>query len=169
VQPLVTLIVAMDRRGVIGRDGGLPWRLPDDLKRFKALTLGKAVVMGRKTFESIGKPLPNRRNIVISRRHDFRADGVDAAPDFATALELCVGENEIMVIGGAEVYRAALPLANKIELTRVEAEVDGDTFFPGIGLADWRETAQEHHPADSRHEYAMRFVTLERRRGPLNG
>lgn len=160
--PAVTLVVAMDRCGVIGRAGGLPWRLPDDLKRFKVLTLGKTVIMGRKTFESIGRPLPERRNIVISRRERYNASGVEVASSVAAALALCAGEREVMVIGGAEVYRAALPLANKIELTRVEAEVDGDSRFPPLSMAEWRETAREAHPVDARHVYAMSFCTLQR-------
>jgi dihydrofolate reductase len=160
--PGVTLVVAMDRRGVIGQAGGLPWRLPDDLKRFKALTLGKTVIMGRKTYESIGRPLPQRRNIVISRRDSWVATGIERAGSLAAALALCAEEREVMVIGGAEIYRAALPLANKIELTRVEADVAGDTEFPPLTLADWRETARETHPIDARHDYPMSFCTLER-------
>jgi dihydrofolate reductase len=160
--PGITLLVAMDRSGVIGRDGGLPWRLPDDLKRFKALTLGKPVIMGRKTYASIGRPLPERRNIVISRQESFAAPGVERAGSVAAAIALCAGAREVMVIGGAEIYRVALPLANKIELTRVEADVAGDTRFPPLNMADWRETARESHPADTRHVYAMSFCTLER-------
>jgi dihydrofolate reductase len=152
----------MDLRGVIGRAGGLPWRLPDDLKRFKALTLGKTVIMGRKTFESIGRPLPQRRNIVVTRDPRFAALGIEVAASLEAALALCRQEPEVMVIGGAEIYRAALPLADKIELTRVEAEVDGDVHFPALDLAEWRESAREQHPADARHVYPMSFSTLER-------
>lgn len=158
----VTLVVAMDLRGVIGRAGGLPWRLPDDLRRFKALTLGKTVIMGRKTFESIGRPLPQRRNIVVTRDPRFAAAGIEVAASLEAALALCRQEPEVMVIGGAEIYRAALPSANKIELTRVEAEVDGDVHFPALDPAEWRESAGEHHPADAQHVYPMSFSTLER-------
>ncbi len=158
----VTLVVAMDLRGVIGRAGGLPWRLPDDLKRFKALTLGKTVIMGRKTFESIGRPLPQRRNIVVTRDPRFAAPGIEVAASLEAALALCRQEPEVMVIGGAEIYRAALSLANKIELTRVEAEVDGDVYFPALDPAEWRESAREQHPVDARHVYPMSFSTLQR-------
>lgn len=158
----VTLVVAMDLRGVIGRAGGLPWRLPDDLRRFKALTLGKSVIMGRKTFESIGRPLPQRRNIVVTRDPRFAAPGIEVAASLEAALVLCRQEPEVMVIGGAEIYRAALPSADKIELTRVESEVDGDVHFPALDPAEWRESAREYHPADARHVYPMSFSTLER-------
>ena len=158
----VTLVVAMDLRGVIGRAGGLPWRLPDDLRRFKALTLGKTVIMGRKTYQSIGRPLPQRRNVVLTRDAQFAAPGIEVAASLESALRLCRQETEVMVIGGAEIYRAALPSANKIELTRVEAQVDGDVLFPALDPAGWRETAREFHPADARHVYPMSFSTLER-------
>lgn len=159
----VTLVVAMDLQGVIGRAGGLPWRLPDDLRRFKALTLGKTVIMGRKTYQSIGRPLPQRRNIVVTRDAQFAAPGIEVATSLESALQRCRQEPEVMVIGGAEIYRAALPLANRIELTRVEARVAGDVQFPALDPAEWRETARQFHPADARHEYPMSFSTLLRR------
>jgi dihydrofolate reductase len=158
----MTLIVAMDRRGVIGRAGGLPWRLPDDLRRFKALTMGKPVIMGRKTFESIGRPLPQRRNLVISRGNASLPAGVERFASLDEALRSCATVDEVMVIGGAEIYRLALPRANRLELTQVEADVDGDTRFPPIDMASWRELRREYHPADAQHAYPMSFLTWER-------
>jgi dihydrofolate reductase len=159
----VTLIVATDLRGVIGRDGGLPWHLPDDLRRFKALTLGKPIVMGRRTWDSIGRPLPGRHNIVISRRPGLALDGATVVGSFPDALAAAGAVPEICVIGGAEVFRAALPVADTLELTLVEADVGGDTYFPPIDDADWIETARAPHAADERHAWPFAFVTLKRR------
>ena len=159
--PRVTLVVAVAGNGVIGRAGALPWRLPDDLKRFKQTTLGKPVLMGRKTWDSIGRPLPGRRNIVLSTRPGFTASGADVFPSLAAALDACAGEAEVMVIGGAEIYRAALPLATRIHLTRVHATPDGDTRLD-LPLDGWRELSREDHPADDRHAHAFSFVTLGR-------
>ncbi len=154
----------MDQRGLIGRAGGLPWRLPDDLKRFKALTVGKTVIMGRKTYDSIGRALPDRRNIVITRAAEFAAAGAEIAGSLEAALALCREDQNVMIIGGAEIYRIALPLADRIELTRIEAVVAGDVFFPLLASWEWREVAREAHPADARHLLPMSFVTLERLR-----
>jgi dihydrofolate reductase len=159
----VTLIVATDLRGVIGRDGGLPWHLPDDLRRFKALTLGKPIVMGRRTWDSIGRALPGRHNIVISRQPGFALEGATVVGSFPDALAAAGAVPEICVIGGAEVFRAALPLADTLELTLVEADVDGDTYFPAVDDAEWIETAREPHAADERHAWPFTFVTLKRR------
>ena len=159
--PRVTLVVAVADNGIIGRDGTLPWRLPDDLKRFKQTTLGKPVLMGRKTWDSIGRPLPGRRNIILSTRPGFTAAGADVFPTLDAALHACAGEPEVMVIGGAEIYRVALPLASRIHLTRVHAAPEGDTFLE-LPLDGWRELSREDHPADDRHAHAFSFVTLER-------
>ncbi len=161
VTPRVTLVVAVAENGVIGRDGALPWRLPDDLKRFKQTTLGKPVLMGRKTWDSIGRPLPGRRNIVLSTKPGFTAAGADTFPSLEAALASCAGDPEVMVIGGAEIYRMALPLATRIHLTRVHAAPDGDTFLD-LPLAGWRELAREDHPADDRNAHPFSFITLER-------
>ena len=161
VIPRVTLVVAVADNGVIGRAGDLPWRLPDDLKRFKQTTLGKPVLMGRKTWDSIGRPLPGRRNIILSTRPGFTAAGADVFPSLDAALDACAGEPEVMVIGGAEIYRVALPLATRIHLTRVHATPEGDTFLE-LPLDGWRELSREDHPADDRHAHAFSFVTLER-------
>lgn len=152
----------MDQRGLIGRAGGLPWRLPDDLRRFKALTLGKTVIMGRRTYDSIGRPLPERRNIVVTRAPDFAAAGVGTAGSLDAALAMCAGEQDAMIIGGAEIYRAALPRADRIELTRVEAVLEGDVYFPPLEAREWREVARAAHPVDARHSVPMSFITLER-------
>ncbi|MFW6335890.1 MAG: dihydrofolate reductase [Phycisphaeraceae bacterium] len=160
--PELTLIAAVADNGVIGRGGDLPWRLPDDLKRFKRLTMGKPVILGRKTYQSIGRPLPGRTMIVLSRSADagaypaeVRLAGtldeamrrVDEADDAAGA----------MVIGGAAVYELAMPRAERMHLTHVHAEVEGDVFFPGFDASAWRVESEEHHPADERHGYAFTF------------
>ena len=157
----VSLIVAMDQNRLIGRQGQLPWRLPNDLKHFKALTLGKTVLMGRKTWESLGRPLPQRQNWVLTRDAAFKAEG---ARVFAT-LEDALREHasgELMVIGGAELYRQTLPLAQTIYLTEVQTQLQGDAWFPPWPRAEWREQAREPHAADERHAYAYSFVTLVR-------
>ena len=157
---MISFVVARADNGVIGRDGGLPWRLSADLRHFKAVTLGKPVVMGRVTFESIGKPLVDRHNIVLTRDRDWTAAGVTVVHDLDAALA-AAGERETMIIGGAQLYAEALPLATRIHLTEVHATPDGDTLLPAFG-ADWFETARDNHPAD-RDTPAYSFVTLERR------
>ncbi len=164
----VSLVVAMARNGVIGRDGKLPWHLPDDLKRFKATTVGRAVIMGRKTFESIGKALPNRQNIVITRRGELAtatAQGCDVVASLEEALARVLVRDECFVIGGGEIYRAALPRADRILLTQVDADVEGDVRFPPFDAKEWTEVACESHPADERHAYAFAIVTLQRTTG----
>jgi dihydrofolate reductase len=161
----ITLVVARARNGVIGNDGALPWHLPADLKRFKAITVGKPVVMGRKTFESIGKPLPGRHNIVLTRQADWRAQGVTVVPNLAEAVAAAGLDprirGDVMIIGGAEIYALALPVATRIDVTEVDAEPAGDTRLPPFDPARWREVARETHgPEGDRPGYA--FVTLER-------
>jgi dihydrofolate reductase len=162
-RPAITLVVAMARNGVIGRDGALPWRLPDDLRRFKALTMGKPILMGRRTWESIGRPLPGRSNLVMTRDPSFRAEGAIVVHSLDEALALA--QDELMVIGGAEIYALAIPHADRVHLTAVAADVEGDARLPAFDAGAWRETAREHHPADERHACAMDFITLERRAG----
>jgi dihydrofolate reductase len=166
-EPQVSLVVAMAENRIIGRAGALPWRMPSDLKTFRRLTLGKPVVMGRKTFQSIGRPLDGRTNIVVTRDAGFRADGVivvaslDAA--LATAARSATGDGaDIMVIGGAEIYRASLPLADRIYLTVVHAAPPGDTSFPELD-ASWREVSREPLPRSPKDEYAATLTILERR------
>jgi dihydrofolate reductase len=163
LRPLVCLIVAAAENGVIGRGGGLPWHLPDDLKRFKALTWGKPMLMGRRTFESIGRPLPGRTSLVLTRSPSWEGPtGVVVVRSIAEAIERAARAAELAVVGGEEVFRGSLPFARRIELTRVHASVSGDTVLPPIDAREWRETARAEHPADARHEYAMSFITLER-------
>jgi dihydrofolate reductase len=157
----ISLMVAMDENRLIGNAGQLPWRLPNDLKHFKALTLNKTVLMGRKTWDSLGRPLPQRDNWVLTRDKDFSASGARVFHDVTAALAAhAVGE--LMAIGGAELYRLVLPLAQRIYLTQVHARVQGDTWFPPLQDADWIETARETHAADERHAHAYSFVTLQR-------
>lgn len=158
----LSLIVAFDDNRLIGAQGQLPWRLPNDLKHFKALTLGKTVLMGRKTWDSLGKPLPQRDNWVLTRDPDFTAEGGRVFRDLHQALA-AHSQGELMVIGGAEIYRQALPLAQRLHLTRVHATVQGgDTWFPEYEGSAWRETSREEHAADERHAYAYTFLTLDR-------
>jgi dihydrofolate reductase len=162
--PRVTLIVAMTDDGVIGVDGRLPWRLPEDLRRFKAATLGKPVVMGRKTFESIGRPLPQRHNIVLTRQVGFSArdPAVTVVTTLEAALQAAGDVPEVMIIGGAEIYQLALPLAQRIILTRVHANVQGDTHFSPLDPKAWRVASSETYAADEKHAYSMTFEDLER-------
>ena len=162
----LVLVVARARNGVIGKDGAMPWHLPADLKRFKRMTVGKPVIMGRKTFESIGKPLPGRHNIVLTRDAAWRAEGVTVAPNLAEAIA-AAGLNpqtraeSIMIIGGAQIYAEALPSAARIELTEIDAAPDGDTLLPAFDPARWREVAREVHPAEGAVP-GFAFVTLVR-------
>lgn len=164
----ICLIVARARNRVIGRAGGLPWRLPADLKHFKATTMGKPVVMGRRTWQSIGRPLPGREIVVVSRDPSFRAEGARLAPDLDAALALAGeiaagrGADEIFVAGGAEIYHRALSRADRIYLTEVHAAVEGDSLFPALDAADWRESTREHLAAAEAGDYDIDFVTLDR-------
>jgi len=160
--PRITLIAAVANNGVIGRDGDLPWRLPDDLKAFKRLTLGNPVVMGRKTWESIGRPLPERRNVVMTRSDDYQTPGADVVHGASEALELLDGVDEVMIIGGGAIYRQFLGRADRIYLTEVDADIEGNVTFPDFDRSEWIEVAREHHPADDRHEHAFTLVQLDR-------
>ncbi len=160
----VAIVVAAAENGIIGRDGWMPWRLSTDLKRFKALTTGHAVIMGRKTFEGIGKPLPGRLNIVVTRNPDWNAQGIERASTPEEALSIAQGRpGTIFVIGGGEIYRQTLPMAHRVLFTHVLAEVEGDTTFPELDAAEWRVVSQEDVPAGERDTYATRFVVYERR------
>jgi dihydrofolate reductase len=147
-RPEIVLVVAAAENGVIGRDGAMPWHLPEDLKRFKRMTVGHPVIMGRKTFAAIGRPLPGRHNIVLTRDSRFRADGVTVAANLAEAIAAAgldprARAHTLFVIGGAEVYAQALPLAARVELTRVHAAPDGDAHFPPLDASEWRREAAE--------------------------
>jgi dihydrofolate reductase len=163
-RPVLTVIAAVARNGVIGMDNRLPWQLPADLKHFRELTTGHAVLMGRKTWESLPakfRPLPGRRNIVITHNGSFRAEGAIVCTSLADAIAAANGD-EAFVIGGAELYKAALPLADRLQLTEIDADYEGDTWFPAIDPARWRETARETHSDEAGLRYA--FVTYQKSR-----
>ncbi|MEK9963075.1 MAG: dihydrofolate reductase [Betaproteobacteria bacterium] len=156
----ITIIVAKSNNGIIGKDGDLPWRLPEDLKRFKRLTTGNIVVMGRKTYDSIGRPLPNRKNIVISRNMSLKIEGVDVEHDLVDVLKRNQEEN-VYVIGGGQIYVEALPFSEKLEVTEVDVELVGDTSFPEIDSSQWKEIFREKR-VDPESNLTYSFVSLER-------
>lgn len=156
----IAIVIARAENGVIGKDGGLPWHLPDDLRRFKALTLGTSMVMGRRTFDGLGRLLPGRQHIVLTRDPAWAAQGADVARDVPEALALA-REPRISVIGGAEIVRLFLPVADRVELTEVHARVEGDTVLPPFDPMHWREAARETHAAEDG-RFAYSFVTLVR-------
>ena len=159
----LSLIVAMTGSGVIGRGGGLPWRLSADLKRFKALTMGHHIIMGRKTFESLGRVLPGRTTIVVTRQTGYSAGaGVLVGASLPEAVALAAGDEEPFVIGGGEIFGEALVMASKLYVTWVEAEVEGDTFFPAVDWGQWREIRSERWGMDEKNEYGTRFCVYER-------
>ena len=169
----IVILAAVGQNGVIGRDGGLPWRLSTDLKRFKAGTMGKAIVMGRRTWESFPRrPLPGRTNIVITRDRAYRAEGAEIVASLEDALALaairnrCSGADEICVIGGGEIYRQAMPIADCLRITHVLSEEGGDTFFPAIEPEEWRELSSEAVPAGEKDSHPTRYAVYERRRDP---
>jgi len=164
----LSVVVAADERGGIGRGGGLPWHLPEDLRRFKAITMGKPIVMGRRTWDSIGRPLPGRRSIVVSRQAGLAIEGAEVVGSLEQALRAASDAPEVCVIGGAELYRLALPRADVVHLTRVHATVEADTFLPALDPSDWHEVSSERRDADERHAHPYSFVTLERIRAPAS-
>jgi dihydrofolate reductase len=165
--PRLALVAALDRKRAIGRDNALPWHLPDDLKRFKRLTLGHPVLMGRVTAQSIGRALPGRRNLVLSRGGSAPFPGQEVFASVDAALLAAIDAGTVFAIGGAEVYRLCLPIADVLHLTEVDTQVDGaDTWFPEYDPAQWRELVSESHPADERHAFGFRFVDLERIAAP---
>ncbi len=158
----ITLVVAADRHGAIGKDGKLPWHLSDDLKHFKALTLHHPILMGRKTFESIGRPLPDRRNLVLTRNEDWAEPGTVRVASMDDAIRLAEGD-ELMVIGGAQVYALALPLAHRLVMTRVNTVVkDADTYFPYVNSSHWKETEEVSFKKGSDNEFSFTIRILER-------
>jgi dihydrofolate reductase len=161
----VSLVAAVARNGVIGRDGTIPWRIPEDMQRFRALTMGHPVLMGRRTWESLParfRPLPGRRNVVVTRNPEWRGEGAIRAGSLEEALELVEDAPRVFVIGGAELYASALPLADELVLTEIDADVEGDTFFPAFGRSDFVEVEREPHVGADGTSFA--FVTYERRR-----
>lgn len=163
-QPRISIIVAAAENNAIGKNNQLLWHLPNDLRFFKQTTTGFPIIMGRKTYESVGKPLPNRRNILITRQPDYQAEGVETVHSLDEAIALATQQeaNEIFIVGGAEIYREALPLTDRIYLTRVHAEIPGDTHFPEFDTGIWRQTAQEHRQADEKHAYSYSFMIYDR-------
>lgn len=160
-RPVISLIAAVAHNQVLGRDNRLLWRLPDDLRHFKKMTQGKPIVMGRKTFESIGRPLPGRDNRIVSRQSDIHVKGCRVFSSLQDALY--IGEEpEVVVIGGGQVYAEALPVAHRIYLTEVDVSVEGDTWFPVIDSNQWKEISRESHAADENHDYRFIFRVLER-------
>ena len=163
--PQVALIAALDRRHAIGRGNAMPWHLPEDLKRFKALTVGQPVLMGRKTAESLVRALPKRRNLVLTRSGQVPFEGMEAVASFDEALRIARSEHAetLAVIGGGEIYSLTLPWAQRMHLTWVDANVsDADAFFPQFDVDAWRVVSREAHPADEKHEYAFEFVDYVR-------
>ena len=161
---MVSLIAALSRNRVIGANGGLPWHLPEDARHFRRTTLGKPVVMGRKTFESMNGPLDQRDNIVVSRQEGYAPDGCRVAKSVPEALQLVKDSEEVMICGGEAIYRECLPLADRMYLTLVDGEFEGDAHFPEYDPGDWRELESRDVPADARHAHAFRIVTYERLR-----
>ncbi len=159
----VSLIVAVSSNGVIGRDGDLPWHLPRDLRHFKATTMGHHLIVGRRTWEEVGQPLPGRAMIVVTRDRDFVVPGATVVHSLEEALHAAAADDEPFIGGGAHIYRAALEdgVVDRIYLTRVHAEVDGDTVFPSVDWQRWRLVSEEHYPADERNEFAVTFEIWE--------
>ena len=160
---LVSIIAAMDRNRLIGNKNQLPWHLPADLAHFKRVTMGKPIIMGRKTYESIGRPLPGRTNIVLTRSSDFSAEGVLTANTLEQALNHVSAEDEVMIIGGSTIYELTLPEADRLYLTYVEDSFEGDAWFPDFDLEQWSIVASEEHSADEKNSSAYRFVTYARK------
>lgn len=158
----IKLIVAAAENNAIGKNNQMLWHLPDDFKYFKNKTLAHSIVMGRKTFESLGKALPDRRNIVLTRNEEWSAEDVDVANSVHEVLTYCRDEREIYIIGGGDIYKQWLPQAQEVLLTRVHANFDGDAYFPELPIAEWKKIASEHHEADERHKQAFTFETWER-------
>jgi len=158
----ISIVVAMDTNGVIGKDNELPWRLPADLQHFKKTTMGKPILMGRKTWESIGRPLPGRTNIVITRDTGYQAEGCLVVNSIDAAMLAAGEQDEVMVIGGAEFYRQALPRTDTIYLTRIHETFEGDTVFPELNAADWREVERSDQSADEKNPHDYSFIRLER-------
>jgi dihydrofolate reductase len=165
----VALIAAFAQNRVVGINNTLPWHLPEDLKYFKRTTSGKAIIMGRKTYESIGRPLPNRTNIVVSRNPDFTAEGIvtvttlEAAIKHAESVNLINGIDEVMIIGGAAIYEASLPMADRLYLTHVHAEVKGDAYFPEVDFSDWNEVGREDFSKDNSNPFDYSFSVYDKK------
>lgn len=161
---MVTMIAAAAENEVLGKDNDLVWHLPDDFKRFKTLTTNHHIIMGRKTFETFPKPLPNRVHIIVTRQKDYKAEGGIVVHTLADALEIAKNDPQPFIIGGGEIYELGIPYSDKIELTRIHADFDGDTFFPKINEEEWELVEEEFHPADERHAQAFTYLTYLRKK-----
>ncbi|MEJ2237361.1 MAG: dihydrofolate reductase [Gemmatimonadales bacterium] len=159
---IVSIVAAVAENGIIGRGDGLPWRLPADMRHFKQLTIGHAVVMGRKTFDTLPQPLSDRRNVVVTRDQSYQPTGADVVHSIEAALQLVSGEEEVFIAGGGEVYKLALPYADRLYLTVVHAECDGDTRFPDLNVDEWKLVESVRHEADERHATSYSFTLYER-------
>ncbi len=159
---MISIIAAASTNNAIGVQGRLPWKLSDDLKRFKKLTMGKPIIMGRSTWESIDQPLSGRQNIILTRQADFVAHGCDVVASVEDALEIAGDAEEIMIIGGGQIYDLFLPMANRLHITRVHAEIDGDVFFPEIDVRVWQLVSSEEHEADVLNQFPFAFMSYER-------
>jgi len=162
--PRVSLIVAMARNRIIGANNTIPWRLPDEQQLFKRLTMGHHIVMGRKTYQSIGRLLPGRTTVIVTRRHEYVVPGAIVAHSLRDAINAAARDNEVFVIGGADLFAEALPIADRLHLTIVEADLEGDTWMPSFDLGEWTEVARERHEIDGRHPYPYTYTLLERSR-----
>ncbi|MGM0932714.1 MAG: dihydrofolate reductase [Bacteroidota bacterium] len=160
---MLTMIAAAAENNALGKENDLVWHLPDDFKRFKKLTTGHHIIMGRKTFESFPQTLPNRTHIIITRNKDYKAKGAVVVHSLERALEIAKDDPQPFIIGGGEIYKQALPYSEKIELTRVHSEFEADTFFPEIDNTNWELVNEEFHPTDEKHKYAFTYLTYERR------
>ena len=160
---MLSIIVAVSENNVIGRDNGLPWRLSADLKRLKALTMGHHLIMGRKTWESLGRPLPGRTNVVITSLKNFVAEGAVVVHSLSAAIKVAENDSEIFIFGGGRVFQEALPAVEKIYLTVVHKTIDGDTFFPELNKDEWKEIERSSHKADEKNEFDYSFITLVRK------
>lgn len=161
-KPRISIIVAMAKNRVIGADNGIPWHLPNELRLFKSVTMGHHIIMGRRTYESINRLLPGRTTVIVTRQPGYQVSGAIIAHSLEDAIAACAGDDEIFVIGGGELYKSALPVADRIYLTTVDAEPAGDTFMPEFDPGQWHETSSQSYPADDRHRHAYRFAVHDR-------
>ena len=159
----VSLIVALSENNVIGKGNTLPWRLSADLKRLKGLTMGHHIIMGRKTWESLGRPLPGRKHVIITRSKDYEVEGATVVHSIEEALEASKGDDQVFIFGGGEIFKMALPFVEKIYMTRVHKHIEGDAFFPKLDDGDWKEILREDHRADEKNEYDYSFIDYQRK------
>ncbi len=160
---LISIIAAMGKNKVIGKGNALPWKLPADMEHFKTLTKGKPIIMGRKTFESVGKPLPDRTNIIITRDQNYKDEGCIVAYSTEEALKAAENSEEVMICGGAQIYKEFLPKADKMYLTLIDADFEGDAYFPEYNPEEWEETSYEEHERDAENQYNYTFLVLRRK------